>query len=270
MKIITPSPDEFVVSESSFYLATNNEIEVFTAAYAQKVPVMLKGPTGCGKTRFVTHMANKLGRPLITVACHEDLSASDLLGRYLLHGDEVVWSDGPMTAAVRMGAILYLDEIVEARKDSIVAIHPLTDHRRALHLDKLATVLRAPSNFMLVISYNPGYQSVLKEMKPSTRQRFVSLQFDYPTIELEQKIIVAETNIAPDIALRLAKIAVKIRNLKSRGLQEGVSTRLLVHAGRLINNGIPPRQACDSAFSYTLTDDSDLAMSIQQLVRDFF
>lgn len=270
MKIITPSPEEFKSQDKSFYLPIKNEVELFTSAHAQKVPVMLKGPTGCGKTRFVSYMSQKLGLPLITVACHEDLSASDLLGRYLLQGDEVIWADGPMTAAVRMGGILYLDEIVEARKDSIVAIHPLTDHRRALHLDKLATVLHAPKDFMLVISYNPGYQSVLKEMKPSTRQRFISLQFDYPSIDLEQKIIIEESKVSADIAQRLAKIAVKIRNLKSRGLEEGVSTRLLVHAGKLINSGIPPRQACEAAFAYTLTDDSDLAFSIQQLILDYF
>ena len=270
MKIITPSPEDFLEKDKGFYLPIKNEVEIFTSAHKQRVPVMLKGPTGCGKTRFVSYMSNLLNLPLITVACHEDLSASDLLGRYLLQGDEIVWSDGPMTAAVRMGGILYLDEIVEARKDSIVAIHPLTDHRRALHLDKLAKVLHAPPNFMLVISYNPGYQSVLKEMKPSTRQRFISLQFDYPSLELEQKIILEEAKVNSDIALRLAKIAVKIRNLKSRGLEEGVSTRLLVHAGKLIQNGIPERQACESAFSYTLTDDSDLAFSIQQLILDYF
>ncbi len=228
MNILTPNKDDFLLSESPYYRQIDQEVEVFDAAFHQKVPLLLKGPNGCGKTRFVSYMAHKLGLPLITVSCHEDLTTSDLVGRYLLTGDETIWSDGPMSAAVRMGAILYLDEVVEARKDTIVAIHPLTDHRRTLAIDKLASVLQAPPEFMLVVSYNPGYQSILKEMKPSTRQRFVSILFDYPPMEAEAEIIQRESGIDEVIANRLAKIAQKIRNLTDRGLEEGVSTRLLV------------------------------------------
>ena len=270
MNILTPKSQDFLVSEQPYYKPISNEVSVFTSAFAQRIPMLLKGPTGCGKTRFVSHMAHQLNRPLITVSCHEDLSASDLIGRYLLQGDETIWADGPMTAAVRMGGILYLDEIVEARKDTIVAIHSLTDHRRTLSLDKLATVLHAPDNFMLVVSYNPGYQSILKEMKPSTRQRFVSLQFSYPKPELEQQIIANESGISAEIAGQLARIAVRIRNLTDRGLEEGVSTRLLIHAARLMTAGIPPLQACDAAFAQTLSDDPDMQRTIQQLSSDFF
>ena len=270
MKIITPDAVEFQPKDTPFYLPIANEIEICKAAYNQRIPLLLKGPTGCGKTRFISYMAKMLGRPLITVACHEDLNASDLIGRFLLHGDETVWSDGPMTAAVRMGAILYLDEVVEARKDTIVSIHPLTDHRRTLSIDKLATTLQAPPEFMLVLSYNPGYQSVLKEMKPSTRQRFVSLVFDYPPLDVEIKIIQEESKVSAEIAHKLAKIAIKIRNLTTRGLEEGVSTRLLAHAGRLIKAGITPREACDVAFVQTLSDDPDLCSSMKQLVLDYF
>ena len=270
MQILTPDPNLFTISQEPYYLPVENEQEIFTAAWKQRVPVLLKGPTGCGKTRFVAHMAYKLQLPLITVSCHEDLSASDLIGRYLLQGDDTVWSDGPMTAAVRMGAILYLDEIVEARKDTIVAIHPLTDHRRTLNLNKLASVLQAPKNFMLVVSYNPGYQSILKDMKPSTRQRFVSLSFSYPTPKQEAQIIVTESGVSEDIASQLAQLAIRIRNLTDRGLDEGVSTRLLVHAGRLISSGILPIEACNAAFAQTLSDDADMQRTIQQLSSDFF
>lgn len=270
MNILTPNKDDFLLSESPYYRQIDQEVEVFDAAFHQKVPLLLKGPTGCGKTRFVSYMAYKLGLPLITVSCHEDLTTSDLVGRYLLTGDETIWSDGPMSAAVRMGAILYLDEVVEARKDTIVAIHPLTDHRRTLAIDKLASVLQAPPEFMLVVSYNPGYQSILKEMKPSTRQRFVSILFDYPPIEAEAEIIQRESGIEEVIANRLAKIAQKIRNLTDRGLEEGVSTRLLVYAAKLMKQGIAPKVACEVAFSQTLTDDPALRMTIQQLILDFF
>ena len=270
MQLITPNPDEFRIAERPYYEPVGTEISLFEAAWQQHVPILLKGPTGCGKTRFVSHMAHRLGLPLFTVACHEDLTASDLIGRYLLRGDDTIWSDGPMTAAVRCGGILYLDEVVEARKDTIVAIHPLTDHRRALVIDKLATVLQAPASFLLVISYNPGYQSILKELKPSTRQRFVSLGFSYPNVELESKIIHNEAAVDTLVAQRLAKVAVRLRNLTDRGLEEGVSTRLLVHAARLIAAGIAPQVACEAAFSQTLTDDPDIQGSIQQLVSDFF
>ena len=253
-----------------FYLPVGDEVDLFTNAWRARIPVILKGPTGCGKTRFVSHMAHKLGRPLVTVACHEDLTASDLVGRYLIQGDETLWVDGPMTAAVRHGAILYLDEIVEARKDTMVVIHPLTDHRRALTIDKLAKVLRAPAEFMLVISYNPGYQSILKEIKQSTRQRFVSLDFTYPPADIERQVLISESTVDPNTARLLVKVAEKIRNLTSRGLEEGVSTRLLIHAARLIKEGSAPRSACEAAFCRTLTDDPDLQASIREVVNDFF
>lgn len=270
MRRLTPPVEDFLLTEPPFYLPVDHEVEIFTHAWQAQIPVILKGPTGCGKTRFVSHMAHKLNRPLITVACHEDLTASDLVGRYLLQGDETLWVDGPMTAAVRHGAILYLDEIVEARKDTMVVIHPLTDHRRALTIDKLATVLHAPKDFMLVISYNPGYQSILKEMKPSTRQRFVSLDFSYPPPNIEQDVIRSESELDETTAAHLVKIAEKIRNLTSRGLEEGISTRLLIHAARLITQGSSPTIACEAAFARTLTDDPDLQHSIRQIVADYF
>jgi nitric oxide reductase NorQ protein len=270
MKRLTPPVEDFQITQAPFYLPVGHEVELFTHAWQAQIPVILKGPTGCGKTRFVSHMAHKLGRPLITVACHEDLTASDLIGRYLIQGDETLWVDGPMTAAVRHGAILYLDEIVEARKDTMVVIHPLTDHRRALTIDKLASVLHAPDDFMLVISYNPGYQSVLKEMKQSTRQRFISLDFSYPPAKIEEEVVARESGLDAATAHSLVKIAEKVRNLTSRGLEEGVSTRLLIHAARLISKGSPPLIACEAAFARTLTDDPDLQRSIQQVVADYF
>lgn len=270
MKIISPSTEQFTIEKEPFYLPTQNEVQIFRTAWENKIPVLLKGPTGCGKTRFVSAMAYQLGLPLVTVSCHEDLSASDLIGRYLLQGNEVIWSDGPMTAAVRMGAILYLDEVVEARKDTIVAIHPLTDHRRSLAIDKLADVLQAPDTFMLVMSYNPGYQSILKELKPSTRQRFVSLEFTYPAQEVEQTILCKETNIQEDIARSLVKLAEKIRNLVNQGLEEGVSTRLLVHTARLIQGGISPKQACHVSLCLSLTDDLYMQQTITALIEDYF
>ncbi len=270
MRVLTPPVTDFLVEEAPFYLPVGAEAQVFTNAWKARIPVILKGPTGCGKTRFVAWMAHQLGRPLVTVACHEDLTASDLVGRYLIQGDEAVWIDGPMTAAVRHGAILYLDEVVEARKDTMVVIHPLTDHRRVLTIDKLAQVLRAPPEFMLVVSYNPGYQSVLKELKQSTRQRFVSLDFGYPPAELEQRVVAEEAGIDAETARKLVKLGQKVRNLTERGLEEGVSTRLLVHAGRLMHLGSPPREACDAAFARTLTDDPDLQGTMRELVADFF
>ncbi|MFT5682416.1 MAG: nitric oxide reductase NorQ protein [Myxococcota bacterium] len=270
MRKLTPPIEDFLITDDPFYLPVGDEVELFTHAWQARIPVILKGPTGCGKTRFVSHMARKLNRPLVTVACHEDLTASDLIGRYLIQGDETLWVDGPMTAAVRHGAILYLDEIVEARKDTMVVIHPLTDHRRALTIDKLASVLRAPPEFMLVISYNPGYQSILKEIKQSTRQRFVSLDFTYPPAEIERSVLRTEANVDDATARLLVKIAEKIRNLTSRGLEEGVSTRLLIHAARLIKQGSSPLSACEAAFCRTLTDDPDLQASIREVVNDYF
>jgi len=268
--VLTPAVDDFRVEAQPFYLPVADEADIFEAAHRARIPVLLKGPTGCGKTRFVAHMAHKLGLPLVTVACHEDLTASDLVGRYLLHGDETVWVDGPLTTAVRHGAILYLDEVVEARKDTIVVIHPLTDHRRELTIEKLAQVVRAPAEFMLVVSYNPGYQSVLKELKQSTRQRFVALDFSYPPPEVEEQVVATEAGIDPEVARRLVKVAGKVRNLTSRGLEEGVSTRLVVHAARLIAQGITPRAATAAAFERALADDPDLQASIRQVVADFF
>jgi nitric oxide reductase NorQ protein len=270
MRQLTPPIADFVVTEPPFYLPVAEEQRVFEQSWREGIPVILKGPTGCGKTRFVSYMAHRLGRPLITVACHEDLTASDLVGRYLIQGDETVWVDGPITAAVRHGAILYLDEVVEARKDTLVVIHTLTDHRRALTIEKLGAVLRAPPEFMLVVSYNPGYQSVLKELKQSTRQRFVALDFGYPPFETEVAVVRTESGCDEDVARRLVKAGGKIRNLTSRGLDEGVSTRLLVHAARLMRAGVSPREATRAAFERTLTDDPDLQASIAEVVADFF
>ncbi len=270
MRQLTPPVEDYRVEHEPFYLPSSDEVELFEHAWRSQLPILLKGPTGCGKTRFVAYMAWKLQRPLITVACHEDLTASDLLGRFLLQGDDTVWVDGPLTAAVRHGAIVYLDEVVEARKDTLVVIHPLTDDRRILPVDRLATILKAPDPFMMVISYNPGYQSVLKELKPSTRQRFVSLDFTYPPAEAERAVLVREAGIEPAVAARLVQIAEKIRNLTDRGLDEGVSTRLLVYAGKLIAQGSAPRAACRAAFTRTLTDDGDLQRTIEEIVADFF
>ncbi len=268
--VLTPDVADFMVEHDPFYLPVGGEVELFENASRARIPVILKGPTGCGKTRFVSYMARKMGRPLVTVACHEDLTASDLVGRYLLNADETVWIDGPMTAAVRHGAILYLDEVVEARKDTMVVIHPLTDHRRVLTIERLAQVLRAPDDFMLVVSYNPGYQSVLKDLKQSTRQRFVALDFGYPPAGIEVEVVATEGGVSKDVAGRLVKVGEKVRNLTSRGLEEGVSTRLLVHAARLISLGTAPRVAAAAAFERTLTDDPDLQRSIGEVVADYF
>ena len=281
--------EEYTVDREPFYVPIKDEIELFEAAYAQKVPVLLKGPTGCGKTRFIEYMAFKLGRPvsaikdagdapptnghgraLITVACHEDLTASDLVGRYLLEGDSTRWIDGPITRAVKVGAICYLDEVVEARKDTTVLIHPLTDHRRVLPIEKLGQIVEARDGFLLVISYNPGYQSALKDLKHSTRQRFMALEFDYPPRDLETKIIAHEAGVSDAIANELAKLGEKVRHLKEHGLAEGVSTRLLIYAGRLIHEGIPARRACQVAVVWALTDDSDVQKSIEEVVSSIF
>jgi nitric oxide reductase NorQ protein len=258
--------EEYVVADEPFYLAIGREVELFEAAQAARLPVMLKGPTGCGKTRFVEHMAWRLGRPLITVACHEDLSATDLVGRFLLEGEETIWHDGPLTAAVRGGAICYLDEVVEARKDTVVIIHPLTDDRRRLPIEKRGTILDAPDDFMLVVSYNPGYQSILKDLKQSTRQRFVALEFDYPPAELEAEIVAREGGIELQAARDLVLIGQKVRNLRGHGLEEGVSTRLLIYAAQLTAGGIPPVVAAEVAICSPITDDRDLQRSIREIV----
>jgi nitric oxide reductase NorQ protein len=249
-----------------YYHAAGDEIEVFLKCHGRGLPVMLKGPTGCGKTRFIEHMAWRLKRPLITIACHDDLSASDLTGRFLIRGDETVWVDGPLTTAARMGAICYLDEVVEARQDTIVVIHPLTDDRRMLPIEKTGELLQAAREFQLVISYNPGYQHAVKDLKPSTRQRFVTLEFDFPTAGAEAEIVAHESGVKPASAHALVELARRIRRLKEQGLAEGPGTRLLVAAGRLIADGIPPVDACRAAIIGPLTDDPDLLTAISDLV----
>lgn len=266
----TAKPSDFMIDTEPYYLSSGDEIQLFEAAWQAKLPVMLKGPTGCGKTRFVRHMAWRLQRPLITVACHEDLFAGDLLGRYLLKNEETVWLDGPLTSAVRMGAICYLDEIVEARKDTTVVIHPLTDDRRMLSIDKKGEVLQAHPDFMLVISYNPGYQSVLKDLKQSTRQRFVSLQFDYPAAEREARVVASEGGIEPATAERLVTLATKIRSIRDQGLTEGASTRLLIYAASLIRRGVPLVEACRASVCLPLTDDERLQETLEDLMADLF
>ncbi len=256
--------------EEPFYQPVGNELGVFMAAWSKRLPVMLKGPTGCGKTRFLEHMAWRLKRPLVTVACHEDLTSSDLVGRYLIEGDETVWQDGPLTKAVREGAICYLDEVVEARTDTTVVIHPLTDHRRHLPIEKLGIELTAHPDFMLVISYNPGYQTVLKDLKPSTKQRFVGLNFGYPPAELETRIIVRETGLDEARAQALVAAAGKARNLKDQGLQEVTSTRALVYAGNLMGSGLSALESCEVAIVNPQTDDPELAEALMEIFRAFF
>lgn len=272
-----PSISRSRLDAEPWYLPLDDEIEVFEAAYAARLPVLLKGPTGCGKTRFVEHMAWRLYRsaesprrrvefPVVTVSCHEDLTATDLVGRFLLAGDETVWSDGPLTRAVRTGAICYLDEVVEARKDTTVVVHSLTDHRRVLPIEKTGELLDAHPDFLLVISYNPGYQSVLKDLKPSTRQRFVSLEFTYPDVETEAAIVAHESGCDTSLAERLAVIGSKVRHLHEHGLEEGVSTRLLVYAGRLATGGIDPRRACEVAITRAISDDGDVQQAVADVV----
>lgn len=258
--------EKYKVGNEPYYLPIGQEVELFEAAYGTKLPVMLKGPTGCGKTRFVEYMAWKMARPLITVACHEDLSATDLVGRFLLEGDETVWHDGPLTTAVRSGAICYLDEVVEARKDTVVIIHPLTDDRRRLPIEKRGTVIEAPPEFMLVVSYNPGYQSILKDLKQSTRQRFIAMEFDYPNAEAETLIVAKEGGIDDATAKDLVTIGQKVRNLRGHGLEEGVSTRLLIYAAQMIAKGISPINAAEVAIVSPITDDRDLQRSIREIV----
>ncbi|WP_274655822.1 CbbQ/NirQ/NorQ/GpvN family protein [Halocynthiibacter sp. C4] len=253
-----------------FYLPQGDECDVFAAAAENNLPLLLKGPTGCGKTRFVSHMAAKLGRPLYTVACHDDLSAADLIGRYLLKGGETVWVDGPLTRAVREGAICYLDEVVEARKDVTVVLHPLTDDRRILPIDRTGEELEAADGFMLVASYNPGYQNILKTLKPSTRQRFLSVAFDFPDAEREIDVVVRETGIDADRAKGLVRLANKLRALKGQDLEEGVSTRLIVYAATLVVQGMPIERAIEAAMIEPLTDDEDVKTGLMDLVTAVF
>ncbi|MBU1235708.1 MAG: CbbQ/NirQ/NorQ/GpvN family protein [Gammaproteobacteria bacterium] len=264
------SPQLASIDDEPYYQPVGEEVGLFEAAAARRLPVLLKGPTGCGKTRFVEYMAWKLKRPLVTVACHDDLTTADLLGRYLIVGSETVWMDGPLTAAVRAGAICYLDEIVEARKDTTVVIHPLADSRRVLTVDKRGELLPAPDDFLLVISYNPGYQSILKEIKPSTRQRFIALEFDYPSAELEAQIVASEGGVDEALAKKLVKLGELTRNLKGQGLDEGASTRLLVHAAQIVSAGRTPIEAANAAIARALTDDPDMTQTLDDLVRAVF
>ncbi|MDD2885623.1 MAG: CbbQ/NirQ/NorQ/GpvN family protein [Dechloromonas sp.] len=260
----------FLVQEAPFYQAQGHEVELYEAAYAARLPVMLKGPTGCGKSRFVEYMAWKLGKPLITVACNEDMTAADLVGRYLLDAGGTRWQDGPLTLAARLGAICYLDEIVEARQDTLVVIHPLTDHRRTLPLDKKGEQISAHPDFQLVISYNPGYQSLMKDLKQSTKQRFTAFQFDYPSAELEARIIGRETAVDRVMAQKLVDVAHAGRRLKGHGLDEGISTRLIVYAATLIKQGVAPADACRMAMVRPITDDTDVIDALDHAIVAIF
>jgi len=277
--------EEYYVEEEPFYIPHSDEIDLFIAAYNEQIPILLKGPTGTGKTRFVEHMAWLLstqskgivrkhgkeeGIPLVTVACHEDLTASDLVGRYLIDTDGTRWSDGPLTRAVKVGGICYLDEVVEARKDTTVMIHSLTDHRRTLTIDKLGQMIEAADGFLMVISYNPGYQSATKDLKHSTRQRFVAIEFNFPSPEIEKAIILHESGCDEDTAEQLAKLGEKVRNLGDYGLSEGASTRVLIYAGRLMKEGVAARRAAQVAVTWGITDDAQLQRSIDEVVTSIF
>ena len=262
--------DQYRVKDQPYYLPVTDEVALYEAAYAARMPVMLKGPTGCGKSRFVEYMAWKLGKPLITVACNEDMTASDLVGRFLLDANGTRWQDGPLTTAARIGAICYLDEIVEARQDTTVVIHPLTDHRRTLPLDKKGELIHAHPDFQLVISYNPGYQSLMKDLKQSTKQRFGCLDFNYPEHAIEAEIVTHETGVSAEVADKLVSIAERARNLKGHGLDEGISTRMLIHAGSLIATGIDPVKACRVALVRPITDDPDMRDALDAAVTTYF
>ena len=280
--------EDYVIVNKPYYHVVADEVNLFTAAYENKIPVLLKGPTGCGKTRFIEYMAwlikrpsakisNKKNKvtpenntPLITIACHEDLSAGDLVGRYLLEDEKTRWIDGPLTRAVKTGGICYLDEIVEARKDTTVLIHPLTDHRRILPIEKLGRIIEADARFLLVISYNPGYQSAVKDLKQSTRQRFISIELDYPSPDIEKVIIKKESSCDTRNAENLSKLGDKVRNATEHGLSEGVSTRLLIYAGKLIASGISPRRACEVAVVWGISDDQEIQQSLREVVTSIF
>ena len=262
--------DQYRIQDEPYYQPQGNEVALYQAAYRNRLPVMLKGPTGCGKSRFVEHMAWKLGKPLITVACNEDMTASDLVGRYLLDAGGTRWLDGPLTLAARYGAICYLDEVVEARQDTTVVIHPLTDHRRTLPLDKKGELVAAHPDFQLVISYNPGYQSLMKDLKQSTRQRFTGFDFDYPPAELEAEILAKETGLDGETAGKLVRIGLAARNLKGHGLVEGISTRLLVYAATLIKDGVAPLDACRMALARPITDDTDIRATLDHAIDAVF
>ena len=258
------------LNAAPFYLPQQNEVELFRHAYENQLPVLIKGPTGCGKTRFISHMAETLGLPLHTVSCHDDLTASDLVGRYLIGDNSTQWHDGPLTRAVREGGICYLDEVVEARKDTTVVIHPLTDDRRVLPIDRTNELLQAPKNFMLVVSYNPGYQNLMKGLKPSTRQRFISMTFDYLKPAEEQRVIEVETGLDNARASRLVQLAIGLRSLKDMDLEEGASTRLLVYTAKLMQAGFDPIEACRAGMVESLTDDDDTIQALMEVVKANF
>ena len=253
-----------------YYVPQANEIELFEYAFNNQLPLLVKGPTGCGKTRFISHMAARLGLNLNTVACHDDLTAADLVGRHLIGDGKTYWSDGPLTRSVREGGICYLDEVVEARKDTTVVLHPLSDDRRILPIDRTGEILAAPDNFMLVVSYNPGYQNLLKGMKPSTRQRFISLRFDFPSPEIEKQVLIEETGVGEALALRLVNLGQSFRALKDHDLEEAASTRLLVYAARLISNGFDPVESCRAALVEPLTDEIEIVDALMDIVSASF
>lgn len=262
--------DQYWVKSEPYYRTVGDEVDMYSAAYEVRMPVMLKGPTGCGKSRFVEYMAWKLKKPLITIACNEDMTASDLVGRFLLDINGTKWQDGPLTVAARIGAICYLDEIVEARQDTTVVIHPLTDHRRQLPLEKKGELVNAHEDFQIVISYNPGYQSLMKDLKQSTKQRFGGMDFDYPGTEIEVEIVAHEGGVEKEVAEKLVQVAHRSRNLKGHGLDEGMSTRLLVYAAQLMSKGISAEQACKMALVTPLTDDPDMRDTLNAAVSTYF
>ena len=261
---------DYHITTEPFYVPTGDEINLFESACRLKLPVLLKGPTGCGKTRFLEYMAWKLSRPLVIIACHEDLTATDLIGRYLLKDNQTIWQDGPLSLAVKHGAFCYLDEVVEARKDTTVVIHPLTDHRRLLPQEKRGLLLKAHPDFLMIMSYNPGYQSIMKELKQSTRQRFLAIDFTYPKSREEQAIIKKEGQVDEETAQRLVKLGTMVRNLRHYGLEEGVSTRLLIYAALLISDGVTPLSACDAAVTRAMTDDIEIQEAITEIIAGIF
>jgi nitric oxide reductase NorQ protein len=262
--------EQYRIEKEPYYRSVADEVALYEAAYSVRMPMMLKGPTGCGKTRFVEYMAWKLGKPLITVACNEDMTASDLVGRFLLDASGTRWQDGPLTLAARFGAICYLDEVVEASQDTTVVIHPLTDNRRMLPLEKKGELVQAHPDFQMVISYNPGYQSLMKDLKQSTKQRFGALDFNYPEHGIEAEIVAHETGVNAEVAGKLVSIAERARNLKGHGLDEGISTRMLIYAGNLIATGVDPVKACRVTLVRPITDDPDMRDALDAAVTTFF
>jgi nitric oxide reductase NorQ protein len=259
-----------LTDESLYYQEQGNEVALFEYAYGHQLPVLIKGPTGCGKTRFIAHMAEKLNKPLYTVACHDDLTAADLVGRHLVGPEGTYWQDGPLTKAVREGGICYLDEVVEARKDTTVVLHPLADDRRILPLERTGELIEAAPGFMLVVSYNPGYQNLFKGMKPSTRQRFVALRFDYPESQVEQDIIIKETGVEPNIASKLVELAQALRRLEENDLEEVASTRLLIYAAKMMSSGMNPIEVCRCCLAEPLSDDIQTVNSIMEVAKIYF